>query len=81
VKRSQAKFHSNNWKMSAAHRVRRSTNVLDALPRNHSLRPAMRRGCDTKARDPQSVANKKPMPQNKTAGLAPGGLQKNPGSV
>jgi hypothetical protein len=57
--------------------VRRSTNAPDVLPHNQSLRSAMQRRCGKDTRDPQSVANKKRMPQNKTAGLAPGGLAEN----
>jgi hypothetical protein len=54
--------------------MQRSTNVLNALVAIDALRLAMQRKYGEVARSGQSVSNKKRMPQNKTAGLAPGGL-------
>src|SRR6266568_2070058 len=54
--------------------MQRSTSVLNALLLNQSSCLAMQRKCREGARNRQSASNKKRRPQNKTAGLAPGGL-------
>jgi len=63
VKRSETKFYLNDWKISVARRVQRSTNVLDALTLSVALHSAMQRKGGAHARRRNSISKKERMPQ------------------